>query len=296
LFPTEDVVMAFDSVQAHVRDLGTFTVKRLLPAATHRMVGPFVFFDHMGPATMAIGRGMDVRPHPHIGLATVTYLFEGSGLHRDSLGTVQIIRPGDVNWMVAGRGVVHSERTPLEDLAHERILHGIQIWVALPEAHEQDPASFSHHPAASLPQLEVDGVQLRVILGTAFGATAPTPVLSPSFYVHAKLPAGAILTLPADYPGRAVYAVDTDLGIGGDTLVAHHMAVLEPGKPVSITSAADASVILLGGAVLTGERHLNWNFVASSRELIAAARASWLSYPNEQFPQVPDETEWIPLP
>jgi redox-sensitive bicupin YhaK (pirin superfamily) len=288
--------MPFDLLKAHQHDLGAFTVRRLLPSLPHKMVGPFIFFDHIGPAALGKGQGMDVRPHPHIGLATLTYLFEGSGLHRDSLGTVQVIGPGDVNWMVAGRGIVHSERTPPEDLAFERILHGIQIWVALPLTQEDSAPSFSHHPSTSLPKLELAGVRLTVIVGTAFGVTAPTPTFSPSFYVHADLAEGESLVLPDEYPERAIYAVGGELSIDGHPLPQHQMAVLEPGAPARITATAKASLVLLGGAPMDADRHLNWNFVASSRERIAAARTSWMSYPNEQFPQIPGETESIPLP
>ncbi|MGA2548925.1 MAG: pirin family protein [Burkholderiaceae bacterium] len=288
--------MPIDVLSAHIHDLGAFTVKRLLPSARRKMVGPFIFFDHMGPATLPPGQGMDVRPHPHIGLATVTYLFEGSGLHRDSLGTVQVIRPGDVNWMVAGRGVVHSERTPPEDLNRERVLHGIQIWVALPRDHEDDPPSFSHHSALSLPSFELPGASVRLVLGSAFGRTSPAPIFTPSFYLHAQLAAGASLTVPPDYPERAVYSVDAEIDIDDQRIRACDMAVLEPGHPVRLSAPSGASLMVLGGAALDGDRHLNWNFVASSRERIAAARESWTHYPNSQFAQVPDEVEWIPLP
>lgn len=288
--------MAFDLLPTHARDLGSFTVKRALPSAIHKMVGPFIFFDHMGPATMAPGQGMDVRPHPHIGLATVTYLFQGSGLHRDSLGTVQRIDPGDVNWMVAGRGVVHSERTPAEDLDRERILHGIQIWVALPSADEQVSPSFSHHAAASLPTAKIGGATICVILGRAFGMQAPPLIFSPCCYAHAILAPGAELVIAPEYPERAIYAVDNDVRVEGQTVPKHTMAVFEGGSAVTVTAPEGASLMLLCGTPMDGERYLNWNFVASSRELIAAARTSWTGYPNSQFGQVPDEVESIPLP
>ena len=288
--------MAFDLLQSHVRDLGGFSVRRLLPAARHTMVGPFIFFDHFGPTELAAGEGMSVRPHPHIGLATVTYLFEGSGLHRDSLGSVQVILPGDVNWMVAGRGIVHSERTPEADLRRARVLHGLQIWVALPREQEGCAPSFSHHAAPTLPECELAGVTLRVILGTAFGASSPVPISSPSFYVHARVPAGASLSIPSDYPERAIYPIDANVLVDGEPVLRHQMAVLEAGVPVQLEAVQTASVVLLGGNSLGSARLLNWNFVASERSLIERARSSWASYPNEQFGQIPGETEWIPLP
>jgi redox-sensitive bicupin YhaK (pirin superfamily) len=288
--------MPFDLIKPHTKDLGSFTVQRLLPAATHRMVGPFVFFDHMGPALMQAGQGADVRPHPHIGLATVTYLFAGSMLHRDSLGTVQSILPGDVNWMSAGRGIVHSERNTEEEMRTERSMHGIQTWVALPMAHEQDAPSFSHHPAASLPQIEWPGVTMRLIAGTAFGRQAPTPVVSPTFYLTVEMSAGSSFVLPAEHEERAIYVVQGSVTVAEQALAPNRMAVLTDAASVRISASAPALLMLLGGARMDGERYLNWNFVASSRERLDAARAAWKTYPNEQFGQVPDETEFIPLP
>ncbi len=288
--------MAIDILTPHVHDLGNFTVRRTLPGASHRMVGPFIFFDHMGPAELPPGVGMDVRPHPHIGLGTVTYLFEGSGLHRDSLGSLQRIDPGDINWMLAGRGIVHSERTPAEDLVRTRTLHGLQIWIALPRAHENDAPSFSHHPAASLPQFDLPGARLRLLLGSAWNLRSPVPVYSPLFYVHVQLAAGAQLTLAREYAQRAVYAVDEPLIVDGQPVPAQSMAVLEESAAGLISTEKPATLMLLGGDPLDGERLIHWNFVASSRELIGAARTSWTGYPNEQFAQVPGETEWIPLP
>jgi redox-sensitive bicupin YhaK (pirin superfamily) len=288
--------MNIDIINPHQRDLGTFMVQRLLPSVTHRSIGPFVFMDHMGPALAASGQGMDVRPHPHIGLATVTYLFDGQGLHRDSLGNVVVIRPGDVNWMVAGRGIVHSERTPPEEMMRPHALHGIQTWVALPIPLEQCEPSFVHIGAADLPQLELPGVSVRVIAGTVFGATAPTPVHSPTLYAHLQMQAGSCVSLLPEHSERAIYAVDSALTVG-DTLVAPgHLAVLPHGETVPLRANATCTVMLLGGEPLDGARHINWNFVASSRALIEAARQGWQGYPNAQFPAVPDETEFIPLP
>lgn len=288
--------MPFDLLAGTLHDVGALTVQRFLPSRLHQMVGPFIFFDHIGPATLAAGQGMNVRPHPHIGLATVTYLFAGSGLHRDSLGSVQVIQPGDVNWMVAASGIVHSERTPPADLATERLLEGIQLWVALPTAHERDAPSFSHHPQASLPWRQLPGATLRILVGSAWGMRSPVPSHSALFYVDARLEPGATLWIPSEYEERALYCVDQPISIDGQTIPARQMAVLTGKAPVSVYSEHPATVIILGGARLDGERHIHWNFVASSRELIAQARASWSRYPNERFPAVPGDAESIPLP
>ena len=276
-----------------LRDIGSLAVRRVLPALAARLVGPFIFFDHMGPASYAPGTGVDVRPHPHIGLATVTFLFEGAMLHRDSLGSVQKITPGDVNWMTAGRGIVHSERTPDEERRRGQVMHGIQTWVALPLAHEDDEPSFEHHSAAALPQVERNGVTLTVIAGTAFGAQAPTRTYSPTLYVAANFAPDGVLALEPEHEERGVYLVDGDLAIDGEPLKVHHMALLVPGETVTLASRAGALVMLLGGAKLDGERFIEWNFVASSREKIDEARAAWAA---QKMGQVPGETEWIPLP
>lgn len=276
-----------------LRDIGSLTVRRVLPALAARLVGPFIFFDHMGPASYAPGTGVDVRPHPHIGLATVTYLFEGAMLHRDSLGSVQKITPGDVNWMTAGRGIVHSERTPDEERQRGQVMHGIQTWVALPLAHEDAEPSFEHHAAATLPQVERNGVTLTVIAGSAFGAQAPTVTFSPTLYVAASFAPGGALALAPEHEERGVYLVDGDLAIDGEPLAAAHMAVLTPGETVTLSSRAGATVMLLGGARLDGERFIEWNFVASSREKIARAKEAWTA---QTMGHVPGETEWIPLP
>ena len=288
--------MSFDLLFGTVHDVGALTVRRFLPSRQHQMVGPNIFFDHIGPARLAAGQGMNVRPHPHIGLATVTYLFAGSGLHRDSLGSVQAIHPGDVNWMVAGRGIVHSERTPPADLETERLLEGIQLWVALPIAHERDAPSFSHHPQASLPSRQLPGATLRLLVGSAWGMRSPVPSHSELFYVDARIEAGATLWVPAEYEEHALYCVDHPISVDGQTIPAQHMAILTGNTPVSVYAEHAATVILLGGARLDGERHIHWNFVASSRELIAQARTSWSRYPSERFPVVPGDEEWIPLP
>ncbi|RQP28168.1 pirin family protein [Burkholderia ubonensis] len=286
-----------DSIKAllkpHVRDIGNLQVRRTLPALAARLVGPFIFFDHMGPATLPPGTGLDVRPHPHIGLATVTYLFEGAILHRDSLGSLQEIVPGDVNWMTAGRGIVHSERTP--DALRERghTVHGIQTWVALPLAHETDAPSFEHHEAAALPKLNDGGVSLTVIAGDAFGLRSPVTTFSRTLYVAAEFADGGRLVLDASHEERAIYLVDGDLAIDGTPLDPAQMAVLAPGATVTLTSGAGARAMLLGGDRLEGERFIDWNFVASSRDAIERAKEAWT---RQEMGKVPGETEWIPLP
>jgi hypothetical protein len=278
----------------HTRDLGGgFQVQRLLPSFPDKMVGPFIFFDHFGPVAFAPGQGVDVRPHPHIGLATVTYLFDGSQMHRDSAGSVQRIVPGDVNWMTAGRGIVHSERSTPEDRARGHRLHGLQTWVALPKAHEQADPSFNHHPRASLPEIDVPGAQMRLIAGTAFGERAPTKTFSPMLYVDVQIQAGAALDVPPEHEQRAVYAVAGEVRVDGLALPERHMAVLEPDRSARVEAHTDARCMLLGGAAMDGDRLIWWNFVASSRELIDAASDRWQ---QRAFEAVPGETEFIPLP
>ena len=280
-------------LKPHMRDIGNLAVRRVLPAMAARLVGPFIFFDHMGPATLAAGVGLDVRPHPHIGLATVTYLFEGAIMHRDSLGTEQKIVPGDVNWMTAGRGIVHSERTPPAERAAGTTIHGIQTWVALPLADEDTEPSFEHHPAAALPQIERNGVTLRVIAGTAFGHTAPARTFSGTLYVAAHFTPGSAFALEPEHDERGVYLVEGDLAIDGTPLEPGQMAVLVPGETVTLASTGGATVMLAGGEKLEGERFIEWNFVASSREKIELAKTAWT---DQQMGKVPGETEWIPLP
>ncbi|MFM0288236.1 pirin family protein [Paraburkholderia megapolitana] len=280
-------------LKPHLRDIGNLAVRRVLPAMAARLVGPFIFFDHMGPATLAAGVGLDVRPHPHIGLATVTYLFEGAIMHRDSLGTEQKIVPGDVNWMTAGRGIVHSERTPPAERAAGTTIHGIQTWVALPLADEDIEPSFEHHPAATLPQIERNGVTLRVIAGTAFGHTAPARTFSGTLYVAAHFTPGSAFALEPEHDERGVYLVEGDLAIDGTPLEPGQMAVLVPGETVTLASTGGATVMLAGGEKLEGERFIEWNFVASSREKIELAKTAWT---DQQMGKVPGETEWIPLP
>ena len=241
-------------LEGRPRDLGGFSVRRVLPAGGLQTVGPFIFFDHMGPAVFAPGAGVDVRPHPHIGLATVTYLFAGEFMHRDSLGTAQLIRPGDVNWMVAGRGIVHSERTPPQarQAPGGAPIHGIQTWIALPRDREETEPSFEHHPAPTLPEIRRPGVAMRLIAGSAYGATAPTAVFSPMFYLAADCEAGAVLELPDEHVERAVYVVDGEVEADGGSYGAGHMIVFEPGTQVSLRVKAPARLMLLGGAPLDG--------------------------------------------
>lgn len=280
-------------IEARARSIGAFQVGRVLPSIARRSVGPFVFFDHMGPATLAPGEGMDVRPHPHIHLSTVTYLFEGEVLHRDSLGSEQIIRPGAVNWMTAGRGIVHSERSPDEARARASRIHGLQLWVAHPRAHEDVAPAFDHYPAGSLPELDVAGARVRVLAGSAYGVTSPVATLSRLLYVEARLRAGQALRLPRDYEERAAYVVEGALGCGADTVAARRMLVLRPGADVTVTAAADTRIVIVAGDPLDGPRHLWWNFVSSSKERIEQAKRDWA---EDRFPAVPGETERIPLP
>jgi len=275
-----------------VRDLGDgFSVRRAIPAAQCRSVGPFVFFDAFGPVALASGKGLDVRPHPHIGLATVTYLFEGEILHRDSLGTVQPIRPGEVNWMTAGRGIVHSERTPPELRASGSRIAGIQLWVALPLAQEEAEPSFAHYE--SLPLLEDDGLSLRLILGRLSDVASPVRTDSPMFYADATVTRSAQLTLPFDYDERAIYVVAGSIAIGAETFDAGELAVMQPGVEVHVDARSPARFLVLGGPPLDAPRFVWWNFVSSSNERMRQAAADWKA---GRFARVPGETEFIPLP
>ncbi|MGO4326465.1 pirin family protein [Cupriavidus sp. M-11] len=281
-------------LKPHVRDLGDgFTVSRVLPAAAAQTVGPFIFFDHMGPTVLPAGQGMDVRPHPHIGLATVTYLFEGEILHHDSLGSKQVIKPGDVNWMTAGRGIAHSERSPQAAREAGPRLHGIQTWVALPKEHETVEPSFFHHPAATLPKLERPGVRMTVIAGDAFGAEAPVKVFSRTLYVAIDLEQGASLEIPPEHAQRGIYPVDGVVALDGEVLPERHMALLVPDQTVTLTAEAPSRVMLLGGDPTDGHRFIFWNFVSSSKDAIEAASQRW---EDDQFPRVPGEDDRIPLP
>lgn len=280
-------------LEGRPRDLGGFSVRRVLPAAGVPTLGPFIFFDHMGPAFFGPGSGVDVRPHPHIGLATVTYLFEGELMHRDSLGTAQLIRPGDVNWMVAGRGIVHSERTPREARLAGAPIHGIQTWVALPQAQEETEPSFAHHAAASLPEIRREGVQLRLIAGEAYGARAPAKVFSPMFYVDARIEPGAALELPAGYAERAVYVADGHVEVEGASRGVGEMIVFDAQATATVRASTSARLLLLGGARLDGPRHIWWNFVSSRTDRIERAKLDWR---EDRFAGVPGDPERIPLP
>jgi len=281
-------------IDARLRDLGGFVVRRTLPAASRRTVGPFIFFDHFGPVDFPPGQGMTVRPHPHIGLATVTYLFEGEIIHRDSLGSHQAITPGDINWMTAGRGIVHSERTHPDRLARGAPLHGLQLWVALPRAVEETEPSFRHHPGHTMPEQALGGVKLRVLAGSAYGMTSPVTCLSPLFYVDAAMPAGSELALPSEHEERAVYVVEGAVQCAGERVEVGRMLVAARGTNDVVRAETPARIVLVGGAPLDGERHIDWNFVSSSQERLQEARRAWK---EGRFPKVPgDEVEFIPLP
>jgi hypothetical protein len=276
------------------RDLGDgFSVRRLLPAPARRAVGPFVFFDHAGPVALPPGSGFDVRPHPHIGLATVTWVYEGALVHRDSLGFTQPIEPGAVNWMTAGRGIVHSERSPASDRTRGARLNLLQTWVALPRAHEEAPPAFVHIPREAVPVLTPAGARIAVVAGDFLGATSPAPVFSRTLYASVELAAGASFVVPADHPERAIYLVDGEVTLDGTVLPATHMAVLDPGATATLRASTNARLMLVGGDPLDGERFVWWNFVASSRERIDRAKEAWRA---QRFAAVPGETEFIPLP
>lgn len=282
------------------RDLGGFEVRRALPAPERQMVGPFIFFDQMGPAEFINEGGIDVRPHPHIGLATVTYLYQGEFQHRDSLGTNQMIYPGEVNWMVAGNGVTHSERTNPETRAKRHSLFGIQTWVALPEDDEDMPASFEHQGAQALPFLSGEGKEVRLILGTAWGERAPVKTFSEMFYADAILQAGAKLPLPDNHEDRGLYVTQGSVIIAGEAFAAGQMMVFRPGDPITITAGeAGARLMLLGGETLNGPRYIAWNFVASSKEKLEAAQEAWIKgdFEHGRFRLPPDDAaEFIPFP
>ncbi len=284
------------------KDLGDgFKVRRSLPHASQRSVGPFVFLDEMGPATFPPGGGLDVRPHPHIGLATVTYLFEGAMGHRDTTGVDIVLRPGGVNWMTAGRGVAHSERTPQSDRAAGPSLHGVQAWVALPKAHEEDPPEFQFISREALPESRRDGIFLRVIAGDGWGLSAPTRVLHPTIYAHADLDVGASLVFAPRWAERAVYVVRGTVQVEGETLGSGALAVLPTDQEVQIQARKDARLMLLGGAPLDGPRTIFWNFVHHDPERIEKAKQDWRDsiageWRDTPFAMPPNEHEHIPLP
>jgi redox-sensitive bicupin YhaK (pirin superfamily) len=279
-------------ITARPRDIGSFSVRRYLPHARRRLVGPFIFFDHMGPVDFEAGQGMDVRPHPHINLATVTYLFDGAILHADSLGYHQPIHPGDVNWMTAGRGIVHSERTAPEVRARGQRLDGIQSWVALPTVSEEVPPDFHHHPHATLPVIEQGGATMRLIAGEAFGARSPVAAYSPMVYLDAQAPAGARIPVP-DAAELAFYVVDGAVTLAGERYGAGTMVVLDGSGDAALAADEAARVMLLGGAPLDGPRHIWWNFVSSNPDRIEQAKDDWR---EGRFPGIEGDDEFIPLP
>ncbi|TXH36230.1 MAG: pirin family protein [Rhodospirillaceae bacterium] len=275
------------------RDIGGFEVSRVLPAIGKRMVGPFIFLDQMGPTALSPQHGLDVRPHPHIGLSTVTYLFEGTILHRDSVGSVQAIEPGAVNWMTAGSGIAHSERTPPELRQQPSRIFGMQSWVALPKDQEEVAPSFIHHGAETLPYFEMDGSQVRVIAGSAFGSTSPVVTASPLFYAEIRMPAGSSLAVPPEYQERAAYLIDGQIDLDGKTFDAARLLVLKHGPALRLTAMTPVHLLLLGGEPMDGPRYIWWNFVSSSQDRIEAAKADWKA---RRFDRVIGETEFIPLP
>jgi hypothetical protein len=281
-------------IEGRPRDVGTIIVARVLPSPRRHMVGPFVFLDHLGPVALAPGVGFDVRPHPHIGLSTVTYFLAGENVHRDSLGTVQTNRPGDLNLMTAGRGIVHSERADPAFRASGGAMHGVQIWLALPDAHEDDPPSFEHHPVATLPAIApADGVRGRVLIGAAFGARAPVRHPSDPLLVDLELAAGAAFEVPGGIAERAVFVIEGELQIADQALGANQLAVLGGGRPVRAAASAPTRALILGGPQL-GPRFVEWNFVSSSRDKIDRARELWKA---QQFAKIPtDSVEFIPWP
>ncbi len=283
-----------DTIEGKLRDLGGgFVVRRVLPSSARQAVGPFLFFDHFGPIDVAPGASHDVRPHPHIGIATVTYLFEGAIMHRDSLGCVQRIEPGAINWMTAGRGIVHSERTPedLRPLPHRT--HGLQLWAALPETHEETQPAFTHYPNAVLPEVSLPGVDARVLVGRAFGVESPVKTFADTLYVDVAARSGSRLDVAPCVEERAVYAVHGRLFIDGAPIEPATMALLDPGTTVRISAPEGARFVIIGGEPIGARRHMEWNFVSSRAERIEAAKRDWSA---QRMGVVPGDTEWIPLP
>jgi redox-sensitive bicupin YhaK (pirin superfamily) len=278
----------------HDKDLGGgFKVRRLLPAAQRQAVGPFLFFDHFGPITIHPGDSHDVRPHPHIGLATVTYLFDGAIMHRDSLGFEQCIAPGAINWMTAGRGIVHSERGPQDLKSRAYTNHGIQLWAALPREHEEAAPDFEHTPAEAIPSLTLGGTAVRVLIGEAFGRKSPVRTFAPTLYLDVQLAAGEAFTLQPLAQELAVYSVDGDITVDGEAVPAHRLAVLPPGVDVALQAGQATRLMVIGGDALDGHRFIWWNFVSSRKERIAQAASDWEA---QAMGQVPGDAEWIPLP
>jgi redox-sensitive bicupin YhaK (pirin superfamily) len=283
-------------ITPHIHDIG-FPVRRLLPDVKARSVGPFVFLDHMGPTSFAAGTTAgDVRPHPHIGLATITYLFAGAIMHRDSLGSVQRIEPGDVNWMTSGRGIVHSERIPADIRDTSATVEGLQMWVALPHETEECEPGFWHYPGADLPRIALDGVGIHVLVGKIADQTSPVKVASPTLYAALDMHGGSTFSVPADYAKRAAYVVSGSIAVDDELIESGTLIVLESGVEVELTAQSNTRLMLIGGAPLDGPRTLWWNFVTRSKERLEAAKAAWANEDPAQFPQVPGEVERIPLP
>ena len=279
-------------IEPATKDLGEFTVRRTLPDKHRQRVGPFIFFDHMGPAEFPPGFGVNVRSHPHIGLATITYLFEGEILHRDSLGCVQAIRPGEVNWMTAGKGIVHSEKASEELLASGQRLHGLQTWVALPMEKEESEPRFDHYSADGIPRVRRDGAEITIVIGSAYGESSPVETASETLYVEARLDSGASLELPLAEE-VAVYVVAGEIELDGQIVKEGVLAILADGATARISAQSQAHVMICGGDRLEGDRIIWWNFVSSSRERLEQAKRDW----NEgRFAAVPGETDFIPLP
>ena len=296
--PLPGDVAAADSIELVIvpraRDLGGFEVRRALPAARKQMIGPFIFFDQMGPALMQPGQGINVRPHPHIGLATVTWLFDGAIYHRDSLGSSQSISPGELNWMTAGKGIVHSERTAAQDLAWQRKVFGIQSWVALPKQYEETAPAFDHVAAHDLPVIDARGISARIIAGSLYGATSPVKTHSDLFYADVRMAGGAALPLPVEHEERGVYVAEGSIEVAGQEFAEGRLLVFRAGDAMTLRARSNARLMLLGGEPMDGPRYIWWNFVSSSKEKIEAAKDDWK---RARFAIVPgDETDFIPLP
>ena len=296
--PTPGDARAADLIETVIvpraRDLGGFEVRRALPSAQRQMVGPFIFFDIFGPVLMRAGQGQDVRPHPHIGLSTVTWLFDGTIFHRDSLGSEQVVAPGELNWMTAGKGIVHSERTPQNDRLRDREVFGIQSWVALPKTHEETAPSFEHVRPEDMPFLTDRGISARLVAGSLFGATSPVKTHSDLFYADVSLEAGRAVPLPPEHEERGAYIADGEVEIAGQAFAAGQLLVFRPGDAITIRARTKARLMLLGGEPMDGPRYIWWNFVSSSQERIEAAKEDWKS---ARFAIVPgDDKEFIPLP
>ena len=284
--------MIKQTLSASEKDLGEFTVRRLLPVKGCKNVGPFVFFDHFGPVDFGPGQGIDVRPHPHIGLSTVTYLIDGEILHRDNLGVVQSIKPGEINLMVAGKGIVHSERTAPEVRSSGQKLHGLQLWIALPAADEESDPAFYHYDESEIPELSIDGCRIKVLIGSAFGLNSPVLTHCSTLYIECHLDPGASLDLPEGVEEMAIFVISGQISVGKDTVEKHAMAVLDTSNLEPVTTIEDSHFVITGGESL-GKRHVYWNFVSTSQARIEQAKTDWQ---QGNFSSVPEETDFIPLP